>query len=234
MINLKKENRCFFIGDIHGDFDGLIKELNNKGVTDKDYLIFLGDLINRGNQNLEVLNFLKIRKSKNKEKTIILFGNHDYFFCNYFYEKSKVNESFVKKFCGWTSSVEKKVIYSYAKWLYNNCQYYEEILFDNKKIGAVHAQVPEDDWEILVEDLEFCLSDILCSFSRYNAFKNNEKVNKIKNIDLVVSGHVPVKDVFVIENSVFIDTGSYFIDYIEGIKGNITIIEIRDILSLLK
>lgn len=61
-----------------------------------------------------------------------------------------------------------------------------------------------------------------------------KKVNKIKNIDLVVSGHVPVKDVFVIENSVFIDTGSYFIDYIEGIKGNITIIEIRDLLSLIK
>ena len=65
----------YVIGDVHGCFDELKKLLKKISFNpSKDSIIFTGDLVNRGNQSLEVLEFCM------KEKSIdTVLGNHDVF-----------------------------------------------------------------------------------------------------------------------------------------------------------
>jgi len=65
----------FVISDIHGSYDSMIEALYNEGY-DKDnpshLLICLGDLFDRGCQNLKVLEFFESISNK-----IMVRGNHD-------------------------------------------------------------------------------------------------------------------------------------------------------------
>ena len=54
----------YVIGDVHGCFDELKKLLKKISFNpSKDSIIFTGDLVNRGNQSLEVLEFCMKEKS---------------------------------------------------------------------------------------------------------------------------------------------------------------------------
>ncbi len=52
--------RIFIVGDLHGCFDLLLEKLERQGFdTDRDLLVSVGDLIDRGRQNLECLSLLR-------------------------------------------------------------------------------------------------------------------------------------------------------------------------------
>jgi bis(5'-nucleosyl)-tetraphosphatase (symmetrical) len=63
----------YAIGDVQGCFDGLMQLLDLISFNpQKDELIFLGDVVNRGDKSLETLNFIKHIDAK------VVLGNHDY------------------------------------------------------------------------------------------------------------------------------------------------------------
>jgi len=73
VLELNKE-RALVVGDLHGDLEALNKVIdlaNNK----EAFLIFLGDVIDRGKESLEVL--LKIKELVEKKKAVLLLGNHE-------------------------------------------------------------------------------------------------------------------------------------------------------------
>lgn len=74
------------IADIAGEFSTLIKLLKK---MPKDRTLFLGDMIDRGNENRKVLNLVK--KNKNFES---LMGNHEHMMINHVL-KSKVYAPYV-------------------------------------------------------------------------------------------------------------------------------------------
>ena len=65
----------FIIGDIHGHFDQFQKLLKAVGFSSQDYLISLGDLINRGTQSLETVLWFY----QHREQSDWLMGNHDFY-----------------------------------------------------------------------------------------------------------------------------------------------------------
>lgn len=76
--------RILAVGDIHGRFDKLISLWEKISVTDNDLVIFLGDYVEGGNQNLKVLRWLM--EQNLKENIIILRGNMDDMFLDSFAE----------------------------------------------------------------------------------------------------------------------------------------------------
>ena len=58
-FDVSEYKRIVFIGDIHGCYDTLMQYPDFKnGLRDDTEYIFLGDYIDRGNQNAEVLHWL--------------------------------------------------------------------------------------------------------------------------------------------------------------------------------
>jgi len=71
-----KVKKAVFIGDTHGDFESA------KYVFDKFYhkghvLVFLGDYVDRGPQQLRNISFLLEKKAESPSRVILLRGNHE-------------------------------------------------------------------------------------------------------------------------------------------------------------
>ena len=68
--------RIFALGDIHGRFDRLSSVFNKINFDpEKDFLILLGDYIDRGTENLHCLQWaMKMSEQKN---VVVLRGNHE-------------------------------------------------------------------------------------------------------------------------------------------------------------
>ena len=78
------KKKIFAISDVHGNYDVLIKSLNEAGFDEDDeshLLLVLGDHFDRGDQSLQVYEYLK--KLTDKDKAITIMGNHDFMLINY-------------------------------------------------------------------------------------------------------------------------------------------------------
>lgn len=81
---LEKSHKYFIVGDVHSCIDELKKLLrDNKFLIDQDDiitctrydLIFVGDLIDKGNKNIEMINF--IHKNISNPRIKFVLGNHE-------------------------------------------------------------------------------------------------------------------------------------------------------------
>lgn len=79
ILVVDKKTMMAFIGDIHGDFNALVALLNATWnlVEGEGLLVFLGDYIDRGYAQLEVISLLLYLKKMYPEKIILLRGNHE-------------------------------------------------------------------------------------------------------------------------------------------------------------
>lgn len=86
--NIKTDGRVFAMGDIHGNFDGLMQLLINNGIIDdkhnwqfdKGHFVILGDFFDRGKKVTEVLWFLRNLQQQAQEQggnVHVLLGNHE-------------------------------------------------------------------------------------------------------------------------------------------------------------
>ncbi len=117
------------VGDIHGDFKA-VKYVVNLWRNEHNSLVFLGDYVDRGKQQLETINFLLALKLLYPRRVILLRGNH---------ETPSVNSSYgfsfecIKKF-------EKEANRVYNE--YNTLFSYFSPASIFKKILLVHGGIP--------------------------------------------------------------------------------------------
>lgn len=64
--------RTIVIGDIHGCYDELLELLSQLELQEEDFLLSLGDIVDRGNKSREVYHFFKSRPNSK-----VLMGNHE-------------------------------------------------------------------------------------------------------------------------------------------------------------
>lgn len=79
------DRMLYAIGDIHGRMDRLeklIKKINFN--PDNDKIVFLGDYIDRGNQPIECIKFVKSLVESYPNKVIALMGNHEMMMKDYY------------------------------------------------------------------------------------------------------------------------------------------------------
>lgn len=85
-------NKIHFIGDIHGDIVGLEKFLD-KNWNDTDSFIFLGDYLDRGTNNKDVLE--KMIYLCQKPNVVVLEGNHELHLWCWSYDRPIVSGKFL-------------------------------------------------------------------------------------------------------------------------------------------
>lgn len=74
----------FIIGDIHGCYYTLRELLDNHWQAQEEKLVILGDFVNKGKHTFAVLEFLMNLKQDLGEKMVILKGNNEYLFEEYY------------------------------------------------------------------------------------------------------------------------------------------------------
>lgn len=73
-IDLSQFKRIHHIGDVHG-CNTVLQEYLKDGIRDDEFYIFCGDYIDRGIENVEVINFL--HSISDKKNVLMLEGNHE-------------------------------------------------------------------------------------------------------------------------------------------------------------
>ncbi len=198
------EGKTFFVGDIHGCYDKLIKKLSE---VDFDYLtdrlIATGDLIDHGPDSEKCLLLL------NEPWFFSVIGNH---------EIMALDAMLHRKRNGERSMEQRLHTHNGGNWFYEISEARQdelvdlivtsmpvtyELLFDDISIGVVHA-ASRADWQKIKDEKERMSMHLLAyyTWTRYE----HPLPKKVQNITAVVMGHQNDIEIVNIGNQLWIDT----------------------------
>lgn len=134
LINLNLDNsekEAYVIGDIHGNLRSLRKIIEIITKNNPKYIIFLGDIVDRGIKQIECLILVLILKILHPTKYYLLKGNHETFEMNqaygFYYE-------FIERFKNHDKFKEILLLY----------QTLPICILINNSILCLHGGIPED------------------------------------------------------------------------------------------
>jgi len=143
-IDLSEYKKIHHIGDIHGCYTALMEYFDqNGGMKDDEYYIFAGDYIDRGVENVEVIQFLL--SIYQKPNVTLLEGNHErwlWVWANDGVSKSKEFELITKTQLENSKITKKEVRQLYRK--FGQCAYYN---YNGQRHIVTHggiSNVPEN------------------------------------------------------------------------------------------
>lgn len=96
-------DKVFAIGDIHGSYK-LLEKLLPFWNREEEQLVFLGDYIDRGSENLEVIQ--KVMELSKEYGAITLSGNHEQIFLNWLKNPEKISEFYFNPKVGGATTVQ--------------------------------------------------------------------------------------------------------------------------------
>lgn len=139
-LGANRRGRDFFVGDIHGAYDLLLKGLASVEFdTSRDRLIATGDLVDRGEQNIEVL------KLTRRPWFFSVRGNHDAIYQSIIDCDADMNDviEFMsgkdhRKWYVEASDAQRREIYDLVRQL----PHMITVEHQHRKIAVVHADLP--------------------------------------------------------------------------------------------
>lgn len=204
-----KLGRDFVVGDIHGAFDLLDQALASVDFDpEKDRLIAVGDLIDRGPRSADCLQYLA------QPWFYSIRGNHEDLFL-YLYKDGKLNvEGAVRAIPNGTAWLLEETEENLAK-IYAALKKLPrviEIESADGNIGFVHGDIPSGmDWATFKKKLEDGDKEIkqISAMGRDRIKKSNDE--GVDGIERIFFGHTPVEGgPKKLKNCFYIDTGAVF------------------------
>ncbi|HDR0673394.1 metallophosphoesterase [Pasteurella multocida] len=209
-IDGSKYKKIFIVGDLHGSYDLLVSELEKVGFDFvNDLLISVGDLIDRGSENikcLELINFDWFEAVRgNHEQLAIngLEGNNQSLYAwlynggNWYFELDPIQKQKAEKLI--TQCKELPLII--------------ELSIAEKKIVIAHADYPHNKYEY---GKEVSNKGVIWNRDRVE----NDSHISIDGADMFVFGHTPMKEPEQMGNRFYIDTGAVF-------NGKLTLMRVK-------
>ena len=213
-IDLSGARRVFVVGDIHGSFSKLEKELAKLGFDpdEGDHLLSVGDLVDRGPENLRALEFLDY------DWFHAIQGNHEEMHYNPRYASSL---AIPQNGGRWAWDVDEDQ-YEYLQKRFKELPVLMEVLTPSgKKIGLAHACYPAERWDDAEDMARYNKAHIVWDRQYlYGLLGDKTRQESVEGVDAIYYGHTPMKQPFSSGNQHWIDTGGTFED------GYFTIIEV--------
>jgi serine/threonine protein phosphatase 1 len=208
-FTINKDGRDFFVGDIHGHFSAFMTELRNVDFDfEVDRVFSVGDLIDRGPDSVKCLS-LVLRPWFHAVR-----GNHEDMMLG-----GQPHHIWMMNGGTWANDSTLEELDVFAGLIREFMPLTMTIDTVHGKVGVVHAE-SNNDWD---ENSPLDAMDNLWARNRIKYGRDNT----IKNIDMVVVGHTPMKEVVRFTNHVYIDTGAAFPE--DG--GFITLLSIDEVFN---
>lgn len=205
--------RTFVCGDLHGQYKILMKALDEIGFNfESDMLICTGDLVDHGEQNLEIIALLDEPWFKSVR------GNHDQM-CISGLTNTKMRQSHKDKenggawFYGLSDSVQQSIFERFS-----DLPYAIEVHQYGHKFAIMHGELSLNNWEqfkskftesVDTDELNAFTDTIIWERDRIET-KGSLPYKRVEGVDFVFFGHTIVDKVTVTnDNCIFIDTGAY-------------------------
>lgn len=206
----------FICSDIHGNFELLESYLSEIEFNPaEDRLFCLGDLIDRSEHSPLAFEYLK------KPWFYSILGNHEMMLIDAFEKKDEILKQLWHR-CGghWAIDLTLDELEPYYNALIELPIGIELELYSGKKVGLIHAGLPENtDWNDIKQSLSVLpksgfdsnteLLQIILWDRPHLYNPASVSLAPVQNIDHVFHGHTIVYKMLLIENRSYIDLGSY-------------------------
>ena len=199
------DRRYFVVGDIHGCYDKLVKLLGRLDwrPDGDDYLVFLGDYIDRGPQSYEVVDTLADLAGRSA-KVVALMGNHEDMFLRYVrgeFEPSLHENGFSATLKNYAENGFSATLRSYAGNMpVEHMRFLRGLLPFYEAEGHIFVHAGLQPGRPLAAQ---CLQDML--WIRDEFLRSDHDFGR-----LVVFGHTPFKRPFLAPGRLGLDTGAVF------------------------
>nr|DAI70233.1 MAG TPA: serine/threonine protein phosphatase 1 [Bacteriophage sp.] len=191
----------FIVGDLHGCYNRLMTQLDElKFDRERDLLISVGDLIDRGAQSLECLDLIM------EKWFVCVRGNHEQMAIDALAGRN-VNLWFHNG-GDWFNRLDydQEILARALIAKADSLPYVIELATNGKVVVIAHADYPDNNYEF---DKPIDLNDAIWSRDRFGAI-GEDIGDRIKGADAFYFGHTPIKRKWSPFNLNYIDTGAVF------------------------
>lgn len=195
------------VGDIHGCYTLLMNTLKDRGFDfNNDLLVAVGDLVDRGAENLECIELLS------KSWFTSVRGNHEDLCIGGLYDES-YKRCHISNGGEWFYKLDEQAMYNIAK-TFAELPVVLEVNHNGKKYGFVHGHIEQNDWgdfkNTFTSDQPGRNPSELAMWGRDRLNPDATQYTHVTGVDAVFMGHSVVNQVCKRDNCYYIDIGSCF------------------------
>lgn len=201
------QGRDFIVGDIHARYDELMQSLSDIGFDfGCDRLFSVGDLIDRGTQNKQVVELV------DEDWFIPVRGNHDQMIIDQFEDEQVLQYGYrgktpVEIHTGLEGQWFAELSQDEKQWFYDKLKdlpFLINLKTERGNVGICHAGLPRyfNDWWALLDQLVY--RNIQEQVLRTRRAPKQQAF--VKNTDITVHGHTCFEAIHQLNNSFWIDT----------------------------
>lgn len=200
------KGKLWAVGDIHGCYNLLLNRLNEIGFDfENDLLVAVGDLVDRGTQNIECIELLS------KPWFTSVRGNHEDLCIGGLHNES-YKRCHVANGGEWFYMLDGQAMYNIAK-TFAGLPVVLEVNHNGKKFGFVHGHIEQNNWDefketFTQEPTAFRDPSELAMWGRERLNDENSQYTHVSGIDAVIMGHTVTQKPCKRDNCYWIDTGA--------------------------
>ncbi len=199
------KGRLWTVGDIHGCYNLLMTRLKEIGFEfENDLLVAVGDLVDRGTQNIECIELLSkpwFTSVRGNHEDLCIGGLHDEA-----YKRCHISNG-----GEWFYMLDGQAMYNIAK-TFAELPVALEISYNGKKFGFVHGHIEENNWDefkaSFAENQRGRAASDLAMWGRDRLNEDNKQYTHVKGVHAVIMGHTVTQKPCKRDNCYWIDTGA--------------------------
>ncbi|MEI9625819.1 serine/threonine protein phosphatase [Phytobacter diazotrophicus] len=211
-INGADWRNIFVVGDLHGCYTLLMNELDKISFDPaRDLLISVGDLVDRGSENVECLELI------NQPWFRSVRGNHEQMMLDALVNGGSFGH-WMANGAGWWHQLntEQEVQLDYLLPKVDTLPLIIELVTGDKKVVICHADYPHNEYEF-----DKPVPQEMVIWNREKISDSQDGIaSEITGADLFIFGHTPARKPLKYANQMYIDTGAVFC-------GNLTLVQVQ-------